>query len=134
MKEFDLHTNRIKSGFKIPDNYFEKFENELMEKVATKAEPKVVSLFYRKQVWISAIAAVFVALFAIPFYFNSVSSSNLETATLENYLTTEFNTYDLVDKLTEEDIVALEGEVSLSNEAIEDYLLETQNLNYYLNE
>ncbi len=134
MKEFDLHTNRIKSGFEIPDNYFEKFENELMEKVATKAEPKVVSLFYRKQVWISAIAAVFVALFAIPFYFNSVSSSNLETATLENYLTTEFNTYDLVDKLTEEDIVALEGEVSLSNEAIEDYLLETQNLNYYLNE
>lgn len=134
MKEFDLHTTKIKSGFETPDNYFEKFENELMAKVSVETQPKVVSLFYRKQVWISAIAAVFVALLAIPFYFDSLSNKNIETATLENYLSAEFNTYDLVDKLSEEDIIALESEVALNKDAIEDYLLETQNLNYYLNE
>lgn len=134
MKEFDLHTNKIKSGFETPDNYFEKFENELMAKISKEKEPKVVSLFYRKQVWISAIAAVFVAMFAIPIYFNSANKTNIETATLENYLTTELNTYDLIDKLTDEDISSLESDIALNKDAVEDYLLDTQNLDYYLNE
>lgn len=134
MKQFDLHTTKIKSGFETPDNYFEKFESELMAKVSKGTEPKVVSIFYRKQVWISAIAAVFVALLAIPFYFDSANNKNIETATLENYLTAEFNTYDLVDKLSDEDILALENEVSLNKDAVESYLIDTQNLDYYLNE
>lgn len=134
MKEFNLHTNKIKSGFETPDNYFEKFENELMAKVSKEKQPKVVSLFYKKQIWISAIAAIFVALLAIPFYFDSVSTKNIETTTLENYLSAEFYTYDLVDKLSEEDILALENEVSLNKDAVESYLMDTQNLDYYLNE
>lgn len=134
MKEFDLHINKIKSGFETPDDYFEKFENELMAKISKEKEPKVVSLFYRKQVWISAIAAVFVAMFAIPIYFNSANKTDIETATLENYLTTELNTYELIDKLTDEDISSLESDIALNKDAVEDYLLDTQNLDYYLNE
>lgn len=133
MKEFDLHTNKIKSGFKTPDNYFEKFENELMEKVSIEAQPKVVSLFYKKQIWISAIAAVFVAMLAIPFYFNSANKT-IETTTLESYLATEFSTYELIDNLSEDQLLELEDEFVVTDDAMESYLLETQNLDYYLNE
>jgi hypothetical protein len=133
MKEFDLHSKKIKSGFEIPEKYFESFESKIMAKVSTEAQPKVVSLFNKKQIWISAIAAVFVAMLAIPFYFNSVNNTTVETTTLENYLTNELNTYEIVDNLTTEDILSLENEVIFNDDAIENYLLE-QNLDYYLNE
>ena len=56
MKQFDLENNKeIKSGFKVPENYFEQFEAKMMEQISKEKETKVVSLFYRKQVWISAI-------------------------------------------------------------------------------
>lgn len=134
MKEFDLQNNKIKSGFTTPDVYFVKFEAKLMEKVSTETQPKVVSLFYKKQIWISAIAAVFVAMLAIPFYFNSVNNKTIETTTLENYLATEYSTYELIDNLSEAQISELESEIALSDDAVESYLLDTQNLDYYLNE
>lgn len=134
MKDFDLHNSKIKSGFKVPENYFENFEDRLLSQIEPKAEPKVISLFHRKQIWISAIAAVFVALIAIPVYFNSVTTEQISSQTLENYLTTEYNTYDLINNLSEEDIQSLETSVSLNNAAIEDYLLQEDNIDYYINE
>lgn len=134
MKDFDLHNSKIKSGFKVPENYFENFEDRLLSQIEPKAEPKVISLFHRKQIWISAIAAVFVALIAIPVYFNSVTTEKISNQTLENYLTTEYNTYDLINNLSEEDIQSLETSVSLNDAAIEDYLLQEDNIDYYINE
>lgn len=134
MKDFDLHNSKIKSGFKVPENYFENFEDRLLSQIESKEEPKVISLFHRKQVWISAIAAVFVALIAIPVYFNSVTTEKISNQTLENYLTIEYNTYDLIDNLSEEDIQGLETSVSLNDAAVEDYLLQEENIDYYLNE
>lgn len=134
MKDFDLHNSKIKSGFKVPENYFENFEDRLLSQIESKEEPKVISLFHRKQIWISAIAAVFVALIAIPVYFNSVTTEKISNQTLENYLTIEYNTYDLIDNLSEEDIQGLETSVSLNDAAVEDYLLQEENIDYYLNE
>lgn len=133
MKDLNLNTTKIKSGFKAPDNYFVEFESKIMETIPFEKKSKVVSIFYKKQIWISAIAAVFVAMLAIPFYFDS-NNTTIETATLENYLVTEFSTYELTDKLSEDAINALENEVTYNDEALEKYLLETQNLDFYLNE
>ena len=134
MKNFNLdnHT-KIKPGFKIPDNYFEQFETKMMEQLPKK-EVKVVSLFHKKQVWISSIAAVLLAIIAIPMYFNSAKTTTLETTTLENYLVSEYSTYDIIDKLTTEDVMALENDLSLNDDAVEAYLLDTQNIDYYLNQ
>ncbi len=137
MKHFDLHNKKIPSGFKVPENYFESLETRMMAKIesgSTEKESKVVSLFHRKQIWISAIAAIFVALLAIPVYFNSNTTENIESQTLENYLTTEYSTYDLIDKLSNEDLQNLETSISLNEDAVEDYLLQDENLDYYLNE
>ena len=109
MKPFDLENkNEIKSGFKVPENYFEQFEAKMMAQIPVEKETKVVSLFYRKQVWISAIAAVFLLAIAIPVYFNMASESNLDASTIENYLAQQQNVgiTELSKHLTDDDIIA----------------------------
>ena len=140
MKPFDLENkNEIKSGFKVPDNYFEQFEAKMMAQIPVEKETKVVSLFYKKQVWISAIAAVFLLAIAIPVYFNMASESNLDASTIENYLVQQQNVgiTELSKHLTDDDITALEKNLSLNEsnpDAVEDYLSESENLDYYINE
>lgn len=140
MKPFDLENkNEIKSGFKVPENYFEQFEAKMMAQIPVEKEIKVVSLFYRKQVWISAIAAVFLLAIAIPVYFNMASESNLDASTIENYLAQQQNVgiTELSKHLTDDDIIALEKNLSLNEsnpDAVEDYLSESENLDYYINE
>ena len=140
MKPFDLENkNEIKSGFKVPENYFEQFEAKMMAQIPVEKETKVVSLFYRKQVWISAIAALFLLAIAIPVYFNMASESNLDASTIENYLAQQQNVgiTELSKHLTDDDIIALEKNLSLNEsnpDAVEDYLSESENLDYYINE
>jgi hypothetical protein len=137
MKEFDLNKNKINSGFKVPENYFDNFESKILAKINLKEEPKVVSLFYRKQVWISSIAAIFVLAIAIPAYFNSIETKPIENVTMENYLAYQPNviTFDIIDNLDDNDILELESSLATNNDlAVESYLSNTQNLDYYLNE
>ena len=140
MKPFDLENkNEIKSGFKVPENYFEQFEAKMMAQIPVEKETKVVSLFYRKQVWISAIAAVFLIAIAIPVYFNMAKESSLDASTIENYLAQQQNVgiTELSKHLTDDDIIALEKNLSLNEsnpDAVEDYLSESENLEYYINE
>lgn len=134
MKDFNLDTKpKIKSGFQIPEDYFEQFEAKMMAQLP-KNETKVVSIFHKKQVWISSIAALLLVMIAIPIYFTATKTNTLETVTLENYLVSEYSTYDIIDKLSIDEISSLENDLSLNNDALEDYLLDTQNLDYYLNQ
>ncbi len=140
MKQFDLENNKeIKSGFKVPENYFEQFEAKMMEQISKEKETKVVSLFYRKQVWISSIAAVLLLAIAIPVYFNMAKENNLDAGTIEVYLSQQqgIGITELSKHLTDDDIIALEKNLSLNEsnpDAVEDYLSESENLEYYINE
>jgi hypothetical protein len=140
MKQFDLENNKeIKSGFKVPENYFEQFEAKMMEQISKEKETKVVSLFYRKQVWISAIAAVLLLAIAIPVYFNMAKENNLDAGTIEVYLSQQqgIGITELSKHLTDEDIAELENNLSINeanSDAVEDYLSESENLDYYINE
>lgn len=140
MKPFDLENkNEIKSGFKVLENYFEQFEAKMMAQIQPESETKVVSIFYRKQVWMSAIAAVVLLAIAIPVYFNMANSNNLDATTIEMYLSQQqgIGITELSKHLTDEDIVALEQNLSISetnSDEVEAYLSETENLDYYINE
>ena len=139
MKPFDLENkNEIKSGFKVPENYFEQFEAKMMAQIPVEKETKVVFLFYKKQVWISSIAALLLLAIAIPVYFNMASESNLDATTIESYLAQQsVGTTELTKHLTDEDVIALETSLGVStseSDEIEAYLSETENLDYILNE
>lgn len=140
MKQFDLENNKeIKSGFKVPENYFEQFEAKMMAQIPVEKETKVVSLFYKKQVWISSIAAVLLLAIAIPVYFNMAKENNLDAGTIEVYLSQQqgIGITELSKHLTDEDIAELENNLSINeanSDAVEDYLSESENLDYYINE
>lgn len=139
MKNFDLeNTEKISTGFKIPDNYFEQFEAKMMENISVEKETKVVSIFHRKQLIISSIAAILLIALAIPVYFNMANENNLDAITIENYLTQQnVGTTELTKHLTDEDIKTLESNLSLNtvnSDDVENYLSESENLEYYINE
>lgn len=143
MKKIDLENNdTIKTGFKTPNHYFEEFEAKMMQQIliekSEKKEAKEVSLFYKKQVWMSSIAALLLVAIAIPVYFNLKNESNLDNLTIENYLVLQnVGTSEITKHLTDDDLIELESSLGISsseNDEIEDYLLETDNLESILNE
>jgi len=143
MKHFDLENNdKIRTGFKTPEHYFEHFEAKMMQQISTEKpvekEVKVVSLFYKKQIWMSSIAALLLVAIAIPVYFNLKNESNLDNLTIENYLVLQnVGTSEITKHLTDDDIIELESSLQISsseNDEIENYLLETDNLESLLNE
>lgn len=142
MKNFDLDNNyKITSGFITPENYFEQFEAKIMHQISAQEsavkEAKVVSLFHRKQVWMTSIAALFLLSIALPVYFNSVNESSLHADTIEHYLAQQsVGTTELTKHLTNDDILELETSLGVSSsesEEIENYL-KTEDLDYILNE
>ena len=132
MKAFNLDKEpKIKTGFKTPENYFESFEAKMLAQLP-KEEPKVIKFQVRKLYIVSAIAAVILAFITIPFYFDSNYSQ--ESISVESYLSYQLTTEDIIEKLTQEDIDALENTLAISDDGLEEYLSETQNLKFYLNE
>ncbi len=137
MKSFDLENSpKINSGFKVPDGYFEEFNSKLTDQLAIEVEPKVIVLHSRKTLWYSAIAAILLIAISIPVYQNwKVNTSpQLNQDEIENYLSyhSSITTEDLITLLNEEDILALQKSKTIESETIENYLLTTESLEYYL--
>lgn len=135
MEHFNLENRpKIKQGFKVPENYFDTFTDKLMQQLPER-EVKVVPLFKRKPVWMTAVAAIFVIALTLGIFFqmNTETVVTDDTTAIENYLVynTNLTSYDYIQMLDEQDIAELESSVTLSDEAIEDYL-STENI--YINE
>jgi hypothetical protein len=125
MKQFDFDNDpKITSGFKIPEGYFETFENKIMELLPEK-EVKVISIFQTRRFWFSAVAVILILCISIPMYFSYTTNANL---TPEDYLAydSSITTEDIAEHLTDDDITAIEESLNL-------YDLETTNyVNDYL--
>ena len=132
-----------KTGFCVPEKYFKNLDTLILEKInkSTKKESKTITLKNRFLKFIPVAAAASVALFLGINYFNSSSEFlNFDTigqSDIEYWLDVneiEFTTDEYVEILTsdimiEEDLVFTD----LKKEAIEDYIINTENT-YILNE
>ena len=132
MKDSNLEDIKIKNGFIIPDGYFENFENKIMNQIENE-EPKVISIFRRKYFYVASIAATILVVIGFLFT-NNNNINSIDDTTLENYLVTEVSSYDLIDKIDVENIASADDVIELSNDNLENYLMNTPNLDYYLNE
>ena len=133
MKDFKLDNEpKIKTGFKVPGNYFGDFEERIMQQLPHQ-EARVVPLYKRRPVWLAAVAAIFIIALSLTLVFRTDTAAQPDDATIEDYLVYQANisTYDLVSELDENDIAELEETITLSDAAIEEYLLEE---NIYVNE
>ena len=124
MKEFDLeNSEKIKSGFKIPEGYFEDFESKIMQQLPQK-EIAVVPLFAKKKFWFSAIAALFLIAISVGMY---LDFSKTEKLTTDNYLLTfesSMTTDEIAEHLTEEDITKIEQSLHLFDSETAQYAKE----------
>jgi hypothetical protein len=135
MKTFKLDNEpKIDSGFKTPDNYFENFSANLLQKLSEEPvveETKVVSIFRKRKNIIMAIAAVLVLALMIPIAYNAnTRSKEIDTATLENYLAeeTNLNQDELIGEFESENTPIIASTKELESETIEDILVTNPNI------
>lgn len=136
MKEFKLNNSpKISSGLKTPeDAYFDKFSANLLSQLP-KNEPKTISLLQNKKNIIMMVAAVFIFALAIPVLIKNASHSNeLDTTTLENYLSYQstINQDDLINELDLEEIDKIDTDIVLKDQTIEEILISNNNLEHYI--
>jgi hypothetical protein len=135
MTEFNLDKEpKIKTGFKTPENYFENFEANVLQRLPEN-EAKVISIFAKRRTWIFAAAAVLVTSLMIPIVnIATNSNSELDKATIESYLTEHANISDadLAEFLEVEDIQKIQIDSHIEDKAIEDLLSSNSNLEEYM--
>lgn len=135
MNDFKLNTNeKITSGFKIPDNYFDSFSEKVMQQLP-KEEPKVISFFARNKKILFSAAAVLVIALSISLVFK-IQNKEQEVSSddVENYLVyhTTLSDDDIVNLLEQEDIENITVSNPIENEAIEDVLSNNSELEQYI--
>ena len=135
MKTFKLENEpKIKSGFIIPESYFDHFSEKVMQQLP-KEDPKVISLFLRRKSWIYAAAAIIGLGLIIPIYNNFDShSSEINEVILENYIVNKSDISDteLASLLDEEDIQKMSIGLDLEDKSIENELSINTNLEQYI--
>lgn len=135
MKEFKLDSeNKIGSGFKTPDNYFDNFSANLIQKLQTESiteEPKVISIFRKRKNTLMAVAAILVLALMIPIaYKANTKNKEIDSLTIENYLTQEgnLNQYELIGEIEPENTNLIPVSKELEPETIEEILIRNPNI------
>jgi hypothetical protein len=137
MNNFNINNEKIKTGFKVPEGYFEQFESKMLNQLVVENEPKVISLWQQKRIWMTSIAAVLLVSIALPVYFSMNSTKTIEDETIVTYLAMQpvMTNYEIATQLTNADFASLEESLALNDDAVELYLEENhQNIDLYLNE
>jgi hypothetical protein len=136
MKAFKLENEpKITTGFKTPDHYFDDFSAKVLQEIKD-AEVKVIPIYKRKKVITMLAAAVVMIALMIPIVNNYNKSGELDEATLESYLSYEsnLNQYDLIRELDTKDIEAINKNVVLEQETLEDVLSSNPNIENLISE
>ena len=132
MNDFKLDKGqKISSGFTTPNDYFDNFTNAIMGQLPVR-EVKIVPLYKRKPVWLSA-AAGFIVIAGLSVLYTTDMASQPDDAAIENYLVYQanVNSYDLMQNLDQNDIDELEKSIVMNDEQIRDYLVDED---VYINE
>jgi hypothetical protein len=135
MKTFKIDNEpKLNTGFTVPENYFENFSAQMMQQLPKK-ESKIISIYARKKTLMYAAAAILVLALSIPIYTNYFNpSSEIDEASLENYITyhSTVTDTDLVNLLDEQDIKKMSVDMNLEDITIENELSENKNLEQYI--
>ncbi|MFT5963497.1 MAG: hypothetical protein ACI9L6_000199 [Flavobacterium sp.] len=136
MKAYKLEKkSKIESGFKTPEHYFENFSENIIRNLPAN-EPKLVSIFQKRKSFFMIAAAILVIALMVPFLYNNSATTELDAASLENYLSyqTSINQYDLINSLDFEEINNINTTAVLEDKTIEDMLASNPDLEQLLNE
>lgn len=135
MKPFKLdETEKIKTGFKVPEGYFDDFSQRMQQKIEL-SKPERKRYLSSRQRNVISIAAILIVAFGISFvqYLKAPEHCSSDE-TLENYLATNNNltNEDWAELLNEKDIQKIELNLNLNNQEIEEILLTEDNFEKYV--
>ncbi len=131
------NSNKIKAGFRVPENYFENLTDTIMAGLPVTDTP-VVPLYKKRITWMAVAAVLIVGLCVSVFFRIGMGTQQLPyDDSIENYLVYQanLNSYDIAEGFNSNDIAELEASLNtISNDAIEDYIMSGNDLNNYINE
>ena len=125
---------KITSGFIVPEDYFDNFSADLMQKLPAK-EITTISFYARNKKWIYSAAAVLVIALSLPIVFQMEKEEVLLSDTeIENYLTQQnvISEDEIINCLEKEDLVNLKMNSTVTEEAIEEELINNNELEQYI--
>lgn len=134
MKEQKSHSlPESKESFKVPKCYFEDFDGKLFAKWDnTPAMPPKKSFSISRLVYFGAAASV-VVLLGLSFWLTN-NQADLKSAEMENYLQFNASATDIAQDFNAEDFKEFEKTLNLNELKIDDYLLTSTDIEFYLNE
>jgi hypothetical protein len=137
MNKFSLDEQpKITSGFSIPTDYFDSFPATVLQKTGINL-PTIKPVFIWKSPAFAA-AAVFLIALSIPFFWNDsvVSVKEIDTVALENYLSYQstITSYDLINLLESQELDALQTNMNLEDNAVENILITNPDFENYITE
>ena len=125
LSELKLKETIKNPGFKIPDDYFDTVENDIINKVKPAKKTKVIKLnTWKKLSFAGAVAASLVIMFSLIFSNNSLNLNKIETASIENYI--------LNEDLDNSDIASLFKDVDLTNMSLTNNNISSESLENYV--
>lgn len=133
MKNFEIENSpKIKSGFKVPDDYFDQLSENIFQRIQEDDKP-VISIFRKYYQAVIGIAAVIIVGLLITF--NTSNSQEINQTELENYFAyhSNMNQYDLADILNEDDIDNIDIDYNLESDEVADYLDSHSNVQLLMN-
>ncbi len=135
MKEQKSHSlPESKETFKVPESYFEDFDEKLFAKWdTTPAIPAKKTLSIARLFYFGAAASVAVLL-GLSFWFADSNQNDLKSADIENYLQSTTQPSEIVQDFSAEDFKEFEKSLNLDDLKIDDYLLSSTDIEFYLNE
>lgn len=129
-----------KTGFKIPDNYFEQFDQNIFDRLNdmdNNIPRKGVLIKLKTYKNLHSIAAILLLLFAVGYLVKYNVQQNISNDTIENYFeyTPWYSTLsnEVINSFNEEDFHELEENLQLNPKEVNDYILTNIDVEYYLN-
>jgi hypothetical protein len=135
MNNFKLNTNeKIISGFKIPEDYFETFSERVLHQLPSE-EPKILSFYAKYSRIFYAAAAIIVLALSIPIANELQNNSDeMDSNEIETYLTQHatLSDDDIVNLLDKVDIENIKIDNSIEDETLEEVLINNSQIEDYI--
>lgn len=153
MENKNLH-NIKETGFKVPQDYLEAFENTILNEVklksivsqsglkapkgylddfnfSVKEETKVISIFNKKNIiFVSSIAAAIILFFSLNIFNTSTTTlDDIDTASVDDYILNETEISELTTLFQDSDLSEAQFiDYTLSDEALDSFIEDVDDL------
>lgn len=125
LSEIKLKETIKNHGFNVPDDYFETLKIEILSKVSKKDPVKIIPLFNKRTlIYASSIAATILLLFNLSIFEKNISFDSLDIETAENYI--------IEENIGSYEIASLLSDYDFNEENFVNYSFNEENLENYL--